>query len=83
MNVDVDPDWGGPHPGRESVASAQGAGSLGFAGTARRNAAAVAGGLTTLADDEFGGAPKIPMMPGTWDPVGDGEHGEQGDGRDN
>lgn len=82
MNVDVDPDWGGPHPGRESVASDQGARNVGFAGTARRNAAAAAGGLTTLADDEFGGAPKIPMMPGTWDPVGDGERREQGDGRD-
>lgn len=81
MNVDVDPDWGGPL-GRESLASDQGAGSLGFAGTARRDAGAAAGGLTTLADDEFGGAPRIPMMPGTWDPVGDGGHGEQGNGRD-
>jgi hypothetical protein len=38
MNVEVDPDWGGP-PGEEpvvsTVASGQGEGTLGFAGTAR------------------------------------------------
>ncbi|MGZ4528490.1 MAG: PPE domain-containing protein [Mycobacterium sp.] len=67
MNVDVDPDWGGPL-GAETVASDHGAGNLGFAGTARRGAVAGATGLTTLAGDEFGGAPKMPMVPGTWDP---------------
>jgi len=66
MNVEVDPDWGEP-PGGESVASDRGAGSLGFAGTARRETAA-ATGLTTLAGDEFGGGPRMPMVPGTWDP---------------
>jgi PPE-repeat protein len=69
MNVDVDPDWGAP-PGEEAVASDRGAGSQGFAGTARREAAARAAGLTTLAGDEFGGGPRMPMLPGTWDPDG-------------
>jgi PPE-repeat protein len=69
MNVDVDPDWGTP-PGEEAVASDRGAASLGFAGTARREAAARAAGLTTLAGDEFGGGPRMPMLPGTWDPDG-------------
>jgi len=82
MNVDVDPDWGGP-PGAEPVASAvasdHGAGSLGFAGTVRKESATGAAGLTTLAGDEFGGGPRIPMVPGTWDPNGtrertDGAH---------
>jgi PPE-repeat protein len=67
MNVDVDPDWGEP-PGPSTVASDQGAGNLGFTGTARKEAAAQAAGLTTLAGDEFGGGPKMPMVPGTWGP---------------
>jgi PPE-PPW subfamily C-terminal region len=35
--------------------------------------------LTTLAGDEFGGGPKMPMMPGTWDPDGarEGSEGAQ------
>jgi PPE-repeat protein len=79
MNIEVDPDWGGP-PGEEpvvsTVASDQGAGNLGFAGTARKETAAEAAGLTTLAGDEFGGGPQMPMVPGTWDPDGAGERGE-------
>jgi PPE-repeat protein len=62
MNVDVDPDWGTP-PG----ASDRGAGTLGFTGTARRAAAAGAAGLTTLDDDGFGGGPRMPMLPRSWD----------------
>jgi PPE-repeat protein len=69
MNVEVDPDWGGP-PGEEpvvsTVASGQGAGALGFAGTAREDAEIPAAGLTTLAGDDFGGGPSMPMLPGTW-----------------
>jgi PPE-repeat protein len=69
MNVEVDPDWGGP-PGEEpvvsTVASGQGAGTLGFAGTVREEAKAPAAGLTTLAGDDFGGGPSMPMLPGTW-----------------
>jgi PPE-repeat protein len=69
MNVEVDPHWGTPSGG-ESVASDRGAGGLGFAGTAAKKAAAEAAGLTRLAGDEFGGGPRMPMLPGTWDPDG-------------
>jgi PPE-repeat protein len=48
------------------VPSDQGAGALGFAGTASKQTATAAAGLTTLADDEFGGGPRMPMMPRTW-----------------
>jgi PPE-repeat protein len=79
MNVEVDPDWGAP-PGEEPVASTvasdQGAGKLGFAGTAGKEAVAEAAGLTTLAGDEFGGGPRIPMVPSSWDPDGAREQGE-------
>jgi PPE-repeat protein len=68
MNVEVDPDWGSP-PGAEpvtsAVASGQGAGTLGFAGTARRDVAEAAG-LATLPGDAFGGGPSVPMVPRTW-----------------
>jgi PPE-PPW subfamily C-terminal region len=33
--------------------------------------------LATLSDDEFGGGPTMPMLPGTWDPeapTGEGDH---------
>ncbi|OBI56303.1 hypothetical protein A5705_22335 [Mycobacterium sp. E787] len=76
MNIDVDPDWGAPAGGPTS-ASDRGAGSLGFAGTAVKESAAGAAGLTTLAGDEFGGGPKMPMMPGTWNP-GDAPEGGNG-----
>jgi PPE-repeat protein len=67
LNVQVEPDWGGP-PGEEStVASGQGAATLGFAGTALKEATQAAG-LATLAGDEFGGGPSLPMVPHTWDP---------------
>jgi PPE-repeat protein len=79
MNVEVDPDWGAP-PGEEPVASTmasdQGAGKLGFAGTAGKEAVTEAAGLTTLAGDEFGGGPRMPMVPSTWDPDGSREQGE-------
>jgi len=80
MDFEVDPDWGDP-PGEKpvvsTVASGQGAGSLGFAGTARKEADIPAAGLTTLAGDEFGNGPSLPMLPGTWDP--EGEAGGGGD----
>jgi PPE-repeat protein len=50
-----------------AVASGNGAGSLGFAGTAHKESAVGAAGLTKLAGDEFGGGPRVPMVPGTWD----------------
>ena len=49
------------------AASATGAGPQGFAGTATKTGAGRAAGLTTLADDAFGGGPRMPMIPGTWD----------------
>ncbi len=73
MNVEVDPDWGAPPgdgPAASTVASDRGAGNLGFAGTAAKETAAEAAGLTTLAGDEFGGGPRMPMLPGSWDPDG-------------
>jgi PPE-repeat protein len=66
MNVDVDPDWG-------PTASDQGGGALGFAGTTPSEAAAAASGLITLAGDEFGGGPTMPMLPGTWEREDAGE----------
>ncbi|MGB6208095.1 MAG: hypothetical protein WBF82_14165, partial [Mycobacterium sp.] len=48
------------------VPSDTGSGPLGFAGTAAYETTAPAAGLATLADDEFGGGPRMPMMPGTW-----------------
>jgi PPE-repeat protein len=71
MNVKVDPDWGTPL----TVASDHGAGALGFPGTVRREPVAAALGLTTLAGDEFGGGPAMPMLPGTWnaDQAGEAE----------
>ncbi|OBF08458.1 hypothetical protein A5775_20865 [Mycobacterium sp. 852002-10029_SCH5224772] len=78
MNVDVDPDWAGSPPGREASASDRGAGALGFAGTADREAVAAAAGLTTLAGDEFNGGPTTPMMPRTWGTGG----ADEGAGRD-
>jgi PPE-repeat protein len=78
MNVDVDPDWGAPSDA-ESVASDRGAGNLGFAGAAPKEAVTEAAGLTTLADDEFGGSPRMPMLPGTWDPDGAREGSEGAD----
>ncbi|WP_066917491.1 PPW family C-terminal domain-containing PPE protein [Mycobacterium interjectum] len=50
-----------------AVASGNGAGSLGFAGTAHKDTAVGAAGLAKLAVDEFGGGPRVPMVPGTWD----------------
>ncbi|MDM3977319.1 hypothetical protein QRB36_24430, partial [Mycobacterium marseillense] len=69
MNVDVDPDWNDP----ATTASHGGAGNLGFAGTASKKPVA-ATGLATLAGDDFGDAPRMPMIPGTWPP-------EDGSGR--
>ena len=69
MNVEVEPEWDDPSGG-EAVASTSvsdlGAGNLGFAGTASKQTAADATGLATLAGDEFGGGPSVPMIPGTW-----------------
>jgi len=71
MNVDVNPDWSGS-------ASDQGAGSLGFAGTAPEQTVRAATGLATLVADEFDSGPRMPMVPRTWDPDGAGEGGRRG-----
>jgi PPE-repeat protein len=71
MNIEIEPDWGdrsGEQPVASTVASDRGAGNLGFAGTARKETVAEVAGLTTLAGDEFGGGPSIPMVPRTWKP---------------
>ena len=46
--------------------STQGAGPLGFSGTATKVSAGAATGLATIAEDDFGGSPRMPMMPSTW-----------------
>ena len=66
MNIEVDPDWDAP-PGDEPLASSHGAGPFGFAGTVRNKAVEQAAGLATLAGDEFGGGPTVPMVPGSWE----------------
>ncbi|KAA1250745.1 PPE family protein [Mycobacterium simiae] len=48
-----------------STVSNEGAGRLGFAGTAGKSASEPAG-LSTVAGDAFGGGPTMPLMPGTW-----------------
>jgi PPE-repeat protein len=65
----VDPEWETEHePGPDTAPSASdhGAGALGFAGTAPKQAGEAAG-LATLAGDEFGGGPSVPMVPGSWE----------------
>ncbi len=57
-----------------TAASDRGAGALGFAGTVRKGAAEAAG-LATLAGDEYGGGPSVPMLPGTWQPGEDSAKG--------
>ncbi|OSC41389.1 PPE family protein [Mycobacterium decipiens] len=49
-----------------AVASHQGAGPLGFAGTAGKASVARPAGLTVLGHGEFSGAPQVPMLPVTW-----------------
>jgi PPE-repeat protein len=68
---DADDTEGTADPaGREPIgavaASATGAGTQGLAGTAPKTGAGPAAGLTKLADDAFGGGPRMPMMPSTW-----------------
>ncbi|OBB90280.1 PPE family protein [Mycobacterium sp. 852002-40037_SCH5390672] len=87
--ADMDADIGVP-PGYSdeerlvaAVASGKGAGTLGFAGTSQQEATFQAAGLTKLAGGEFGGGPRMPMVPGTWEhdpdhPAGPTEHREGG-----
>lgn len=85
--MDLEPDIGqGPNGSSDeqrvaSAASDRGAGTLGFAGTARKQTTTAAAGLATLADDAFGGGPRMPMMPGTRG-VASAPFSEPGDGGD-
>jgi PPE-repeat protein len=69
----------GEPPQTPAMASDQGAGPIGFSGTAGKEGAAEATGLTTLADDAAGAGPTVPMMPRSWEP---GRAGEADDGTD-
>ena len=64
MNVDVEPKWDA-----STAPSDRDAGPLGFSGTVPKGAEQ-ATGLATLAGDEFGGGPSMPMLPNTWSPRG-------------
>jgi PPE-repeat protein len=75
MDVELDPDWG--EPVASALASDDGAGTLGFAGTVPQSGARAVG-LTTLAGGEFGGGPRMPMLPNTWDPEAPGVEPEDG-----
>jgi PPE-repeat protein len=84
MNVEVEPDWDAPAGGDPvgvTAAADRGAGPLGFAGTLHKGTVAEAAGLTTLAGDEFGSSPTMPMVPGTWnaDQAGEAEEGGEHD----
>ncbi len=72
--VDMDSDVG-VAPDYGTQASDHGAGGLGFAGTARKAAVTQAAGLTMLAGDEFGGGPRMPVAPRTWEPGRGGADG--------
>jgi PPE-repeat protein len=80
MNVDVNPDWGARsdrEPVAAAVASQNGTGALGFAGTVGKDSSAEASGLATLSNNDFGDGPRMPMVPGTWGPEaseGEGDH---------
>ncbi|OBH00593.1 PPE family protein [Mycobacterium sp. E3247] len=69
--ADLEPDTGPEADAfagvASSVASDRGAGPLGFAGTASKGGTD-ASGLATLAGDDFGGGPSLPMLPGNWAP---------------
>jgi PPE-repeat protein len=75
LDMDSDNDFGGRAPNYGAEASDQGAGPLGFAGTAHQERVLQAAGLTALAGDEFGGGPRMPMVPGTWESL----HEDRGD----
>jgi PPE-repeat protein len=78
MNGGTDGNLEGLGPEYAAEASDRGSGPLGFAGTTIREPALQAAGLTMLAGDEFGGGPRMPMVPGTWE---QGPYGTDGSGR--
>jgi PPE-repeat protein len=77
------PDFGDGERLAAAVASGTGAGRLGFAGTTQKEKAFQVAGLTKLSGDDFGGGPRMPMVPGTWEedphsPAGPNEPREGG-----
>ncbi|WP_205877976.1 PPE family protein [Mycobacterium camsae] len=54
-------------PEPEVSASGKGATRMGFTGTASQVQSAAAAGLRTLAKDEFGIGPRVPLLPGMWE----------------
>ncbi len=67
MDYEDEPDPAPPTPPAARVtASERGAGPMGFSGTVAKGTEDAAG-LTTLAGGAFGGGPKEPMLPGSWD----------------
>jgi PPE-repeat protein len=84
-DIGVPPDYGDEAQLASAIASSAGAGMLGFAGTAHKDEVQQAAGLTKLAGGEFGGGPRMPMVPGTWDQdrdaPGEADESERG-GRD-
>ncbi|MCV7380818.1 hypothetical protein BST11_06685 [Mycobacterium alsense] len=81
LEDDTGPDGStvaGEHGAGSTTASGQGGGVLGLSGAGRTRGVTEAAGLTTMAGDEFGGGPRSPMMPSTWEAGGAGE--QRGDG---
>lgn len=79
--ADMDSDLGpsaAPEEEGSALASDQDAGRLGFAGTVRKDAVGAVAGLARLSSNGFGDGPRMPMVPGTWDP--DAADGEGDDG---
>ena len=74
MNVEVGPDWGAP-AGGERRNRIKGRGRWGS--PERFEGRSQAAGLATLSRDEFGGAPHMPMLPGTWDTDGEPADGQE------
>ncbi|CAM4372149.1 putative PPE family protein PPE37 [Mycobacterium basiliense] len=72
LDMDFDNGIGPTATDDRAQASAHGAGRLGFAGTAPSETLLQAAGLTAMAGDEFGGGPRMPMVPGTWDGLQEG-----------
>jgi PPE-repeat protein len=67
MDYEDEPDQDQPPRTEPRVtASQRGAGPMGFSGTVGTGTEQPAG-LTTLAGDAFGGGPKAPMLPESWD----------------
>ncbi|UQX12865.1 PPE family protein [Candidatus Mycobacterium methanotrophicum] len=82
LDSDVDPEPRGQsdaQPAASTLASGQTIGPLGFAGAVRMQTPAEAAGFITLAGDEFGVGPTVPMLPGSWNPD-EGFNSENGEG---